>query len=444
MEESKKLLDKHTDEYWRCARCSLCKWPPLAQIKSAKFSSICCSMDYGYFHPWSGGGKIVIGASLYYDRVRVTEEVRDTILQCTLCGACDASCKYSTDLEVLDTIFDVRQHVVEKIGPHPAHKKYADAAEKYNNPYGEPHENRQEWINKTSAKSNPNSKTLFFTGCTASYRQQDMAQASVEILNAIDYEFQVSMDEICCGSPIYRSGQVGTSKKYIQSNIELFNRLGIEEIITACPGCYAMFVAEYPHHLDENHFEMWKKIKFRHMVEIIEEAIRKKNIEFEESDKKPIITYHDPCHLGRGAEPYVSEWKGTKKKVYNQITVYDPPKIYRRGGKGVYDAPRNIFKRMNKTLEFVEMFRINEYAYCCGSGGGVKAAYPEMAMLAATNRLEEAEFVLNEASKEKNVEKIIVSACPFCKTNFENGLLEAGKDIQYKDINQLVLELMKK
>jgi len=401
-------------------------------------------MDYGYFHPWSGGGKIVIGASLYYDRVKITEEVRDTILQCTLCGACDASCKYSTDLEVLDTIFDVRQHVVEKIGPHPAHKKYADAAEKYNNPYGEPHENRQEWINKTSAKSNPNSKTLFFTGCTASYRQQDMAQASVEILNAIDYEFQVSMDEICCGSPIYRSGQVGTSKKYIQSNIELFNRLGIEEIITACPGCYAMFVAEYPHQLDETHFEMWKKIKFRHMVEIIEEAIRKKNIEFEESDKKPIITYHDPCHLGRGAEPYVSEWKGTKKKVYNQITVYDPPKIYRRGGKGVYDAPRNIFKRMNKTLEFVEMFRINEYAYCCGSGGGVKAAYPEMAMLAATNRLEEAEFVLNEASKEKNVEKIIVSACPFCKTNFENGLLEAGKDIQYKDINQLVLELMKK
>ena len=55
MEKSKELIEKHKFEYWTCARCSLCKWPPLAQVKSSKFASVCCSMDYGYFHPWSGG-----------------------------------------------------------------------------------------------------------------------------------------------------------------------------------------------------------------------------------------------------------------------------------------------------------------------------------------------------------------------------------------------------
>ena len=132
------------------------------------------------------------------------------------------------------------------------------------------------------------------------------------------------------------------------------------------------------------------------------------------------------------------------KKVFNQIKVYDPPKVYRRGGKGIYDAPRKIFNQMKSALDFVEMFRINEYAYCCGSGGGVKAAYPEMAINASTNRIEEAEFVLNEASKGKNVEKLLISACPFCKTNFEDGLKETSSAIKYMDINQLVLEMMKK
>jgi Fe-S oxidoreductase len=90
------------------------------------------------------------------------------------------------------------------------------------------------------------------------------------------------------------------------------------------------------------------------------------------------------------------------------------------------------------------MFRINEYAYCCGSGGGVKAAYPEMAIQASTERLEEAKFVLNEANSNEEVEKILVSACPFCKTNFEDVLKETGKSIKYMDINQLVLDMMKK
>lgn len=444
--ESKELLKKHESEFWLCSRCSLCKFPPLAQIKSSRFYSVCCSMDYGNFHPWSGGGKVIMGASLFYDRIeKFSDEMRDAVLQCTLCGACDVSCKYSTDMEVQDTIFNVRRYIIKEMGPHPSHKKFAEAAEKVNNPYNDPHEKRQDWINTTNAKSNSDSKTLFFTGCTSAYRQKDMVKASVEILNATEYDFQISKDEYCCGSPIYRAGMVEKAKKFFEYNLELFNKLGIEEVITACPGCYAMFVAEYPKHLDQEHFKLWESIKFRHMTEVVDVLFKKKKIELiDNPGDKILATYHDPCHLGRGGEPYVPEWKGTKKKVYNQITVYDPPKVYRRGAKGVYEPPRNILKKLKDHVQFVEMFRIEEYAYCCGSGGGVKAAYPEMAMNSVKERLEEVEYVLNEASNDENTEKMLISACPFCKTNFEDGLTETGKSIKYIDINQLVWERMKK
>ena len=67
-----------------------------------------------------------------------------------------------------------------------------------------------------------------------------------------------------------------------------------------------------------------------------------------------------------------------------------------------------------------------------------------MAMNSVKERLEEVEYVLNEASNDENTEKMLVSACPFCKTNFEDGLTATGKKIKYIDINQLVWERMKK
>lgn len=447
MEKSKKLLEKHIDDMWKCAHCSLCKYPPLANVRSSRFAQVCCSIDYGLFHAWCGGGKLNMGLSILEDRIdSISEEMRDAVMQCTLCGACDASCKYSTDMEVLEGIFDLRRYVVETIGPHPIHAKLAEKAEEFNNPYGEPHEKRQDWINSTSAKEDPNSKTLFFTGCTAAYRQQDMVLASVEILNAIGIKFQLTKEEYCCGSPIYRSGMVEKAIKFFKHNIDLFDKLGIEEIITACPGCYAMLVAEYPAYLDEETLKKWKKLKFRHMTEVIRDALRTKKISLKEHKSNYVVTYHDPCHLGRGAEPYIPAWEGTKRKIFNQITIFEPPKEYRRGAKGVYDAPREIIDKMSKRINFVEMFRIAESAYCCGSGGGVKAAYPKMAKSTVAERLEEADYVLSKAIEKNDTftTKILISACPFCKTNFEQGIEDTGKLIEYKDINQFVWEMMEK
>jgi Fe-S oxidoreductase len=266
-----------------------------------------------------------------------------------------------------------------------------------------------------------------------------MAKASAEILNAGHLEFQISNDEWCCGSPIFRSGQVDEAIKYFEHNIELFSKAGIEEVITACPGCYSMFVAEYPKYLKADLLGKWKRIKFRHMVEVIDDLIAKKQIQFveEPNNKRILVTYHDPCHLGRGGEPWIPDWDGTVKT--------------RRGTKGIYKPPRSILKQLKNTgVELVEMFRINEYAYCCGSGGGVKAAYPEMALAASMERLEESEAVLKAKSEElakshESIEEmIIISACPFCKTNFEEAIKKSGKRIRYLDINQLVNERIKK
>ena len=40
-----------------CWRCSHCKWVP--SPKSYDFAHACPSIEYGGFHPYSGGGKVI-------------------------------------------------------------------------------------------------------------------------------------------------------------------------------------------------------------------------------------------------------------------------------------------------------------------------------------------------------------------------------------------------
>jgi Fe-S oxidoreductase len=111
-----------------------------------------------------------------------------------------------------------------------------------------------------------------------------------------------------------------------------------------------------------------------------------------------------------------------------QMIVHDPPKKYRRGAGGVYEPPRDILKSI-PGLNFVEMYRIKEYAWCCGAGGGVIDAFPDFAAWTGAERLREAKAVGAEA---------IVSACPWCKRNFLDAARETGDEIEVYDIIELV------
>ena len=102
------------------------------------------------------------------------------------------------------------------------------------------------------------------------------------------------------------------------------------------------------------------------------------------------VTYHDPCHLGR------------------RDNVYVPGKAI----MGMYETPRNILKSI-PGLRLVEMYRIKEYAWCCGAGGGVREAYPDFSEWTAIERIEEAKSTGADA---------IVSACPWCERNFLDAI----------------------
>ncbi|MFX1475321.1 MAG: 4Fe-4S dicluster domain-containing protein, partial [Promethearchaeota archaeon] len=182
-------LGEYASNMSQCIRCSNCKFIPALQIKSQQFSQICPSIDRFNFHAYSGGGRIIIANALHQGRLEVTEELRDIVYKCTMCGGCDISCKFFFGLEPLEILEELRAHCVESgVGPMPQHKQFMQSVTTHNNPYGEPHEQRFAWKPR-KIKVKPSSDTAYFAGCTASYRRQEIAKATVKILDKIDYNF---------------------------------------------------------------------------------------------------------------------------------------------------------------------------------------------------------------------------------------------------------------
>ncbi|MBS7267480.1 MAG: (Fe-S)-binding protein [Candidatus Freyarchaeota archaeon] len=422
-------LEKYHVQTLRCNRCSLCKWVPQPKIASWRFAAACPSIQKYNFHAYSGGGRIIIACALLENKIDYTDELARIVYTCSMCGACDVSCKmnYGGNLEPLEIMHALRVKCVEKGRIPPRHKTLLEDIREYDNPYKEPRKKREEWAEGMSIKdlSHEKAEVLYYVGCTSAYRLPGLARTTATILQNAGVDFGIlGKEELCCASTAYKIGDEALMEEYAKDNIEKFNSLGVKQVVTSCSGCYHMFKSYYPP-IGKMNFDVL------HITEYIERLMKEGKIKL--SKRVPIkATYHDPCHLGRLAEPHVP-WNGVEKKVMGQLIITDPPKEVRFGVKGVYDPPRNILRSI-PGLEFVEMERIREYSWCCGSGGGVKAAFPELASFAAAERIEEANATGAEA---------LVTACPFCEINLGDAIREGKVKIKLYDIVELVLEAMR-
>jgi Fe-S oxidoreductase len=226
-------------------------------------------------------------------------------------------------------------------------------------------------------------------------------------------------DEYCCGAPLWRTGQREAARKLVEHNVDAFRRKGIKKVITGCAECYGTFKGFYPR-IAGLEFEIV------HVTEVIQAMLKEGKLSFE-NGVNMTATYHDPCLLGRLSELYVP-WNG-HIKAYG---LHVPPKQWRRGTNGVYQAPREILKAI-PGIELVEMTRNEENAFCCGGGGGVPAAFPDFALWTATERLDEARSTGAE---------VVISSCPFCRSSFETAIRAGNNTIQYQDLTELVVRAL--
>jgi len=424
-------LNDYVGDMKRCARCSICKWPPLAQMKSWRFSQNCPSIARYNFHSYSGGGRMALGLALAEGILDdVTDELLNIVYRCTACGACDSSCKYNSELEVLWSIYSTRAHLVSMGNFLPEHLMIIESLRKEDNTMAQPKADRAKWaegLNIRDLSQGGQAEVIYHAGCLYCYDPDlsSIARDAVTLLKqaGIDLGFMGS-NETCCGSMAFQLGFQGDFIKFAESNIDDWNAAGAKRVVTSCACGFGIMKAVYP--------LLGKEMKFEvlHITQILDELIREGKLQLSKSIPAR-VTYHDPCNLGRNSEQYVP-WRGVEKKLLGQFILREPEKVVHRGWEGVYEPPRDIIRRI-PGIELVEMERIREYSWCCGAGSGVKLSMDDFALWTASERIKEAESVAAEA---------IVTACPWCERNFKDAIAQSGNHLMVYDVVELVKQAL--
>ncbi len=340
-----------------------------------------------------------IRAKIFGPKEVTVDELRqfsEKVYQCTICGQCKTVCPSS--LDTISMWENMREFLVANgAGPLPAHEQLIKSIENYDNPWMQPRTQRSRWskrLDKTVRVKdalNEKAEVLYFVGCTAAFDPniREMATNTALVLDKAKVDFgTLGNDEGCCGSTLLRTGLVESAKKSALKNMELFERAGAHTIVTSCAGCYKTIRQDYP---------KFGKVNARvvHITQFVDELLRSGNLRLTKPfDQK--VTFHDPCHLGR----------------HNKL----------------FDEPRRILQAIPR-VQIVEMERNREEARCCGAGGGVKTAFPELAQKISMLRVDDAERAGADA---------MVTSCPFCYQSLKAGIESRGSKLKMMDLMEIV------
>ena len=416
-------LEDFREDMEMCNKCSICKFIPLEKVKSAQPANACPSISRYNFNAYSGGGRVNMGVAMLENRLEYTDKLMDIIYNCQMCGACDVSCKYAMDMEVLEPIYEFRIRAVEKGHTNPALGKVINSLRKQGTMVPGARAKRGAWAEGLDVKdiTKQKAKVLYHVGCLTSYNKDfwKIARVVVKILNEAGIDFAIAGDnETCCGGRAYQMGYKEDFLNLARKNMTMLKKAGVETMVTTCADGYNAFKVLY------DKFNLKGDLEVLHITELIARLIKEGKLKLTKKVKMN-VTYHDPCYLGRQGEPWI-HWKG--KRIPGVQRRFDPPKELRRGTYGVYEPPRGILKAI-PGIQLLEMDRIKEYAWCCGAGGGVNESNPEFSIWTANERIREAEATGAEA---------IVTACPWCVKNFRDATKQSGSSLKVYDIVELL------
>jgi Fe-S oxidoreductase len=318
----------------------------------------------------------------------------DVIWACTTCHHCQDVCPVA--VEHVDKIIEMRRNLVMEQAKVPETAEGAlRSIEDRGHPWRGTTLSRTDWAEGLDIKTlaeDSDVDILFWVGCSYALEERStkVAQAMAKLMKLAGIKFAIlGAEESCCGEPARRLGNEYLFQMQAEKNIELLKNYGVKRIVTACPHGYNTIKNEYP--------QFGGNFEVIHHTEFIAQLIKEGKLKVKKGMSE-LVTYHDPCYLGR----------------YNDI----------------YQPPRQVIKSI-PGIKMVEMERNRDNSFCCGGGGG------HMWLEEQTGRR------INEMRTEQALEtkaQTVVTACSFCLQMFDDGIKakEAEEKLKVMDIAELV------
>ena len=307
------------------------------------------------------GGRGVALASLQRG---IREGIEDGLFLCTTCGLCGEVCPVGIDAG--KRLKDLRR---SSLASKEISSQIDEVAQLHHtiDQYGTPY---REMAQAEFSSLKKHSPVILYIGCVGMSIETETVSHAIELLHRLGIDCTL-IDEVCCEAVKDETGSSPNPER-IRMNIEKVKEVGGKEVLFLCPTCLKTF-SDY----DKEHPT---GLLYRTLISFLSE-----NFSFTSSEKdSATVTYHDPCHLGRGLDSF--------------------------------DGARGLIKDLG--VKFVEMEHHHRESLCCGAGGGVRGFYPKFSRDIARRRVREAEDVRAD---------ILLTDCLSCKHNLKQGVPWDGK-----------------
>jgi Fe-S oxidoreductase len=318
----------------------------------------------------------------------------EVVWDCVTCGACMQECP--VNIEHVDHIVDMRRTLVMAESRFPQEAgSMLRSIESSKNPWGVPQSERAGWADGLGVRVLEDGRApeyIYWVGCAASFddRAKKIAQATARVLQKAGVPFAIlGPRELCNGDPARRIGNEYLYQELARENIRTLDAVKARKIVTTCPHCFNTLRNEYPD-FDGNY-------EVIHHTQLFARLMSEGRLQ-PTTEVQGLITYHDPCYLGR----------------HNKV----------------YDAPRQVLDRV-PGLRQSEMARHRERGFCCGAGGARMWMEEHLGKRINGERADEA------ASTGAD---ILGVACPFCMVMLDDGVKGNGSDMRVRDVSQVVGE----
>jgi heterodisulfide reductase subunit D len=336
--------------------------------------------------------------------------LRDQVLNsrtfwlCTQCYACQVRCP--RDIHIAETMRRLREWAVaNEYGVPPALLQLREAVSATHNILNEDNQTRLIWaqsLDPMPAQLKEPQKgqveALLYTGCVSALYPMaySIPQSLVQILEQAGVTYAaMGGEEWCCGYPLFGAGMEDQVADLARHNIERARAFAPQTMVVTCSSCYHTWKHLYHDYVDGDlGFEVL------HASEYLAHLIEQGRIKMGELPW--VVTYHDPCDLGRK--------------------------------NGVYDAPRAIINSV-PGMQLREMLNNREDALCCGGGGDVAMMEADVVENIAERRLAQAVATGAEA---------IISSCQQCKRTLLQAARKTRTRIRVLDVTELVWQAMEK
>jgi heterodisulfide reductase subunit D len=321
-----------------------------------------------------------------------------TFWLCTTCKACTVRCPRGIDLT--QTMLMLKEYAVrEELTMPEGIGVLRETVTTRHNISGDENESRLIWAENLEHRpegldGRKGAEVLYFVGCVSAFypKAYSIPQALVQILERAGTSFTtMGGQEWCCGYPLYGAGMKNLVADLARHNLDRVKELGCTKLVATCPSCFYAWTHVYPELV-----ELPPKLEILHATEYLAQLLEEGSISLGPVER--IITYHDPCDLGRKS--------------------------------GVYEAPRVLLNSI-PGLDFREMPSHGENAMCCGGGGDVEISDRQVTGEVGVQRMQQAQETGAEA---------VVSACQQCKRTLLTGARQAKIRMRAMDVSELVLE----